>query len=111
MLLIFHQMNYGPIRLVMKARDVVSGYTWTVNPGNNYGFNFRQKDLSGLEIAIGTDGIWLMTNDGQPRNILTTSRRDRFNIYAILEFAPVINDLPDGTIFQQAPTNDGSLDA
>jgi hypothetical protein len=39
------------------------------------------------------------------------SRRDRFNIYAILEFVPVTNDLPQGTINQQAPYNDNSLDA
>jgi len=111
MLTIVYTMDYGPLRIIMKARDTETGFIYTVNPGKDYGFNFRYRINFGLEIAVGNNGIWLMTNDGQARNILTHQRRDRFNIYAILEFIPFTSDLPQPTINQQAPTNDGSLDA
>ena len=101
-----------PLRVIMKARDTLGEFTYTVNPGNDYGFNFRHNTQNfGVEIAVGNTGLFVMTNDGDPRNLLTTQRRDRFNIYAVLEHVPVINDLPAGEILQQTPYTDTSLNA
>jgi len=43
MLVILYQMNYAPLRIIMKARDINTGYIYTVNPGHDYGFNYRIK--------------------------------------------------------------------
>jgi len=115
MLVIWHPAPYDPLRIVMKARDKQTGYRYTVQPGNDYGFNYKHgidynlNQALSIEIAIGNAGLFVMTNDGSARNILTGQRRDRFNIYAVLEFAPVTY-MPDMPMVQQAPTNDGSLD-
>jgi len=115
MLTIFHPMPYDPLRFVMKARDIQTGFRYTVNPGSDYGFNYRHgmgyntnPSLS-IDIAIGSAGLFLMTNGGSQRNILTGQRRDRFSIYAVLEFAPSVTDLPQNEIYQSSATDDGSL--
>ena len=92
MLTVFHPMGYNPLRVIMKARDVQSGFVYTVNPGSDYGFNYRHAtgfnttQSRNIEVAIGSAGLFLTTNSGSRRNVLTGQRRGRFNIYAILEF-------------------------
>jgi len=119
MLTIKHPMTYHPLRFVMKAKDLIDGFIYTVNPGNDYGFNYRTQTFTpvdpatvsyGIEIGIGSTGLFLMTNGGVPRNILTGQRRDRFSIYAVLEFVPVIFDLPQPTISPSLATDDQTLD-
>ena len=118
MLTINHPMTYHPLRFVMKAKDVYDGFIYTVNPGNDYGFNYRTQTFTptfpatvsfGIEIAIGSAGLFLMTNGGVPRNILTGQRRDQFSIYAVLEFVPSVIDLPQNTIWPSPATDDGTL--
>ena len=76
-LLIGIPLNYDPMRVVMKARNIYTGFIYVVNPGSDYGFNFRHKTQvnSGvervIEVAIGSAGLFLMTNGGSARNILT----------------------------------------
>jgi len=114
MLVILNPYNYDPLRVVMKARDTQTGFLYVVNPGRDYGFNFRHATQVGggaqreIEVAIGSAGLYLMTNGGSDRNILSGQRRDRFVIYAVMEF--VSNELQStlGT-FQQDATDDGSL--
>ena len=115
MLTIFHPMSYDPLRFVMKARDIQTGFLYTVNPGSDYGFNYRHStgfntDQSrSIEIAIGSAGLFLMTNGGSRRNILTAQQRDRFSIYAVLEFVPSVTNLPQNEIWQSNPYADDSL--
>jgi len=114
MLVVLHPMNYDPLRVVMKARDIQTGLIYVVNPGSDYGFNFRHgtqfntNSHRTIEVAIGSAGLFLMTNGGSRRNILTGQRRDRFSIYAVMEFVPSIPQLSD-SILQWDATDDGSL--
>ena len=109
-----HPMNYDPVRIDMKARDINTGFIYTVNPGHDYGFNYRHRQPSDsrfdreIEVAIGSTGLYLMTLDGSKRNILTGQRCDRFYIYAIMEFVPNIPRLTY-TVQQQETYDDGSL--
>ena len=116
MLTVFHPMGYDPLRVIMKARDVQSGFVYTVNPGSDYGFNYRHAtgfnttQSRNIEVAIGSAGLFLMTNSGSRRNVLTGQRRGWFNIYAIMEFitSPPRN-LPQNEIWQSNPYADDSL--
>jgi len=77
MLVIVNPLNYDPVRVFMKARDIHTGFIYVVNPGSDYGFNFRHGTQFGpgnsrtIEVAIGSAGLFLMTNGGSRRNILT----------------------------------------
>ena len=114
-LLFMHPMNYDPLRVVMKARDRYTGFIYTVNPGSDYGFNYRHKpgdtfnSYRTIEVAIGSVGLFLMTNGGSRRNILTGQRRNRFSIYAVMEFVPSIPQL-SLEILPWDPYEDDSLD-
>ena len=116
MLTVFHPMGYDPLRVIMKARDVQSGFVYTVNPGSDYGFNYRYAmgfnttQSRNTEVAIGSAGLFLMTNSGSRRNVLTGQRQGRFNIYAIMEFvtSPPRN-LAQNEIWQSNPYADDSL--
>jgi len=107
-------MDYDPVRIDMKARDINTGFIYTVNPGHDYGFNYRHRQPSDarfnkyIEVAIGSTGLYLMTLDGSKRNILTGQRHDRFYIYAIMEFVPNIPRLTY-TVQQFDTYDDGSL--
>ena len=113
MLVLRSPFNYDPIRVVMKAIDTITGFVYVVNPGSDYGFNFRHATQFDnkpreIEVAVGSTGLYLMTNSGARRNILTGQRRDRFTIYAIMEF--VTNEVQStmGQYLTEA-TDDGSL--
>ena len=114
MLLIGIPLNYNPMRVVMKAKDIYTGFVYVVNPGSDYGFNFRHKTQvnSGvqreIEVAIGSAGLFLMTNGGSARNILSGQRRGRFSLYAEMEFFPNIIGSSLG-VSQRDATDDGSL--
>jgi len=113
MLVIRNPYNYDPLRVVMKARDTQTGFLYIVNPGSDYGFNFRHatqfsNNQREIEVAVGSSGLYLMTNGGSRRNILTGQRRDQFNIYAVMEF--ITNEVQStvGEYLTEA-TDDGSL--
>jgi len=65
MLVIPNPYNYDPLRVVMKAIDTQTGFLYVVNPGRDYGFNFRHATQVGggaqREIEVAT--IPLIIND------------------------------------------------